>query len=230
MREGWSVKKLVRSIVLTNTWKQRSQTTDRARAIDPTNRLLHRYPLRRLEAEAIRDAVLATSGQLNPRLYGAAINPHRDTEDPQKRLFSGPLDGEGRRSIYTRITIMEPPRFLATFNQPDPKIPTGRRDLTNTVAQSLALLNDPFVSGQAERWARRLIASSGCDRVERLTRMFRGAFGRKPTDREVARWQAAIGDFAAAYDVADGDVLESVAVWKDVAHVMYNAKEFIYTH
>src|SRR5207244_10227374 len=124
---------------------------------DPANRLLHHFPLRRLEAEEIRDQILAASGRLDRRLGGPPVNPHRANEDPQKRLFSGPLDGDGRRSIYTKITIMEPPRLLALFNQPTPKIPTGKRDVTTTPSQSLTLLNDPFVIGQAEHWARRLV-------------------------------------------------------------------------
>ena len=64
----------------------------------------------------------------------------------KRRLISGPVDGDGRRSIYTKVTIMEPSRLLATFNAPDPKIPTGQRDVSNTPAQSLTLLNDEFVT------------------------------------------------------------------------------------
>src|SRR4030095_4842173 len=117
------------------------------------------YPLRRLEAESIRDSILAVSGRLDPRLYGEPINPARSKEDPENRLFSGPVDGDARRSVYIKMTIMEPPKFLATFNQPTPKIPTGRRDVTTVPAQALAMLNDPFVAGQAEYWAQRLIAT-----------------------------------------------------------------------
>ena len=106
-------------------------------------------PLRRLDAESIRDTLLAVSGRLDPILFGEPLNPYRKMEDATKRLFSGPLDGDGRRSIYLKMTVMEPSKLLATFNQPKPKIPTGRRDVTNVPAQALALLNDPFVAGQA---------------------------------------------------------------------------------
>jgi hypothetical protein len=155
--ENWSLKSLVRSIVLTETWRQSSQVNGEAQTRDPENRLLHHYPLRRLEAEAIRDAMLAVSGRLDPQLYGPPVDPYRQNEDPQKRLVRGPLDGDGRRSIYTKQTIMEPPRLMALFNQPAPKIPTGKRDVTSTPGQSLALLNDPFVVQQAQFWAQRLI-------------------------------------------------------------------------
>jgi hypothetical protein len=78
---------------------------------DPANRLLIIYPTRRLEAEAIRDSLLAVSGRLDPQLYGRHILPFRSAEDGAKRLFTGPLDGNGRRSIYLQMSIMDPPNF-----------------------------------------------------------------------------------------------------------------------
>ena len=191
IQDGWSIKKLIRSIVLSETWRQSGHTSESARIVDPKNRLLHHYTLRRLEAEAIRDAMLAISGRLDRRLYGRPINPPRSKEDPQKRLFSGPVDGNARRSIYTKITIMEPPRLLATFNQPEPKIPTGKRDVTNTPAQSLTLLNDPFVRGQAQFWAQQLVKMKHDTVSDRLGVLFRRAFGRRATIKEVERWEFA---------------------------------------
>lgn len=228
MNEGWSLKRLVREIVLTETWQQSSTASPEALAADPTNRLLHHFPLRRLEAESIRDAMLAVSGRLDRQLYGPPIDPHRSNEDPQKRLYSGPLDGLGRRSLYTKITIMEPPRFLATFNQPNPKIPTGRRDVSNTPAQSLTLLNDPFVVGQAKHWAEQLVAGGETSPSQRITGMFETALGRSPSSAETARWVTAAEDFAAARQVPAEKLLGDVGVWQDLAHAMFNTKEFIY--
>jgi hypothetical protein len=237
--EGWSVKKLVRQIVLTEAWRQSSSSSFKAREIDPRNRLLHHYPMRRLEAEAIRDSIQLVSGRLDETLFGPTDNPHRANEDAQKRLFSGPLDGNGRRAIYTKVTIMEPPRFLAMFNQPKPKIPTGRRDVTSTPTQALALLNDPFVLEQAEFWANRLIHKSdtagGTDTVgehltpeERITAMFQTAFARKPSETELRRWAIAVNEIAALHNVSEKEIMTSSTVWKDVAHAFFNAKEFIY--
>jgi hypothetical protein len=228
MAEGWSMKWLIRTLVRTEAWRQASDATAGGLAADPDNRLLHHYPLRRLEAEALRDAMLAASGRLDRRLFGPPVNPHRQKEDSEKRLFSGPLDGDGRRSLYIKITIMEPPRFLATFNQPTPKIPTGKRDLTNTPAQALALLNDPFVRDQAERWADRLVVMPHATVQERLVDMFSTALGRKPTGDEVSRWAAAVADFSALRDVQPTEVLPNAGIWRDVAHALFNTKEFIY--
>ena len=228
IEEGWSIKRLVRTLVVTETWRQASQSSEQALQEDPENLLLHRYRMHRLEAEAVRDAMLAISGQLEPRLYGLPIDPSRAKEDPQKRLVAGPLDGERRRSIYTKITIMEPPQFLAVFNQPQPKIPTGRRDVSNTPLQSLSLLNDPFVTSQAGHWAVSLLAEEHSSVEKCLERMFLGAFSRAPTTAEVERWSLAVKEFGTLHGVSPGQELTSLVIWKDLAHAMFNVKEFIY--
>jgi hypothetical protein len=121
IREGWSTKQLVRRLVLSETFRQSSLVADAARERDPANRLLHHYPTRRLEAEAIRDSLLAVSGRLDPQLYGRPILPFRSAEDGAKRLFAGPLDGNGRRSIYLQMSIMDPPKFLDRLQPPRPQ-------------------------------------------------------------------------------------------------------------
>lgn len=225
---GWSTKKLIREIVLSATFGQSCQVDESARARDPDNHLLHHFPSQRLEAEAIRDAVLAVSGRMDFRLFGPPINPHRQNEDAQKRLFSGPIDSEGRRSLYIKVTLMEPPKFLATFNQPNPKIPTGKRDRTNVPAQALALLNDPLIAKQAEYWANRIVQGPHASPAQRLTEMFVRALGRKPSDEELNRWTTAIADLAVAHGVGADAAMQCVPVLKDVAHALFNTKEFIY--
>lgn len=237
VQEGWSVKSLVRTLVMTETFQQSNQASARAHEVDPVNRMLHHYPLRRLDAESIRDAMLAVSGRLDPQLLGGFVDPYRPKSKVVKAdqtYFSGPLDGNGRRSIYLRNTIMEPYKFLETFNKPIPKMPTGRRDVTNVPNQALTMLNDPFVAGQAEFWARRLIAESHGSLEQRLTDMFQHALGREPEAGELTTWTRAVHDFNALHQShSDGspsseDLLQSVAVWKDTAHAIFNTTEFIY--
>lgn len=226
--QGWSVKRLLREILLSQTWQQSSATNDQSEQRDPDNRLLHHYPLRRLEAEMVRDAMLSVSGRIDERLYGAPIDPHRASEDPQKRLVCGPLDGDGRRSIYIKVTIMEPARLLATFNAPDPKIPTGQRDVSNTPAQSLTLLNDQFVHEQAAHWSMRLLQQPQADVDSRLREMFNTGLCRPATQLELMRWRAAVDDLAELHGVASTKVMSSDVVWQDIAHAFFNLKEFLY--
>jgi hypothetical protein len=218
IREGWSTKKLVRRLVMSQTFRQSSIVTDAARERDPANRLLHHYPTRRLEAEAIRDSLLAVSGRLDPKLYGRPILPYRTAEDDKKRLFTGPLDGHGRRSIYLQMSIMDPPKFLTGFNLPDLKLPTGRRDVTNVPLQALIMLNDPFVNAMAKHWAGELMKQKITNSKERIRSMFVRAFGRQPREAELPRWVSALSDFG-------GDTPDA---WERLAHTFFNAKEFIY--
>lgn len=223
MEEGWSTKKLVRRLVLSQTFRQSGSVTQSALNRDPGNRLLHHYPTRRLEAEAIRDNVLAVSGRLDQQLYGPPINPPRSVEDGAKRLYSGPLDGHGRRSIYMKMSIMAPPKFLVCFNLPDLKLPTGRRDVTNGPTQALALLNDPFIVQQAEYWAEQVIKDQSQQPEERVQTMFVRAFGRAPSTSELRRWTDAVSSFSQS-----NELMREKAAWAELAHLFFNSKEFIY--
>lgn len=156
------------------------------------------------------------------------MNPFRQNEDAMKRLFCGPLDGLGRRSIYTKVTIMEPPKFLAMFNQPAPKIPTGIRDITNTPTQALALLNDPLVKQQAEVWAANLIRGGESQPQVRIEAMFRTAYSRSPSPDEIAFWTEAAQELGVLHGISPESLMISHPVWTDLAHAMFNSKEFLY--
>jgi hypothetical protein len=220
---GWSSKQLIRRMVLSRTFRQSGRTTERSLATDPGNRLLHHVATRRLEAEAIRDSLLAVCGRLDRTLYGRPIDPHRHSEDSAKRLFSGPVDGNGRRSIYLKVSIMAPSKFLLSFNFPNPKLPTGRRDVTNVPAQALVLLNDPFVVSLADGWAGRLVVDALETPEARIERMFQRALGRSPEVEESSAWVT----FARSLSGVEQLMTDRVA-WKNVAHTILNTKEFIH--
>ncbi len=228
MNEGWSTRKLIRRLALSETFRQSGLVDHAAAERDPENRLLHHYPTRRLEAEAIRDSLLAVSGRLDRQLYGRPINPPRGSEDTTKRLFTGPLDSLGRRSLYMEMSIMEPPKFLVGFNLPDLKLPVGRRDVTNVPAQALILLNDPLVVQLAEFWGTRLVDDDSPDCEQRVRTMFIRALGRLPGDRELKRLTSAVQRFAKTGSVTADSVMTDKAAWSELAHVFFNTKEFIY--
>jgi hypothetical protein len=225
--EGWSTKRLIRSLVLTRAFQMTSRASRAAAEVDPQNRLLHHYPARRLEAEAIRDAILTASGRLDRTLYGPSIQPYRVGKNEDRRLFPGPLDGNGRRSVYIKANLMEAPKFLGVFDLPGGKVAQGRRDVTNVPAQALALLNDPFVLQQAAVWSERLVARSDDTVDSRITNMFCTALGRPPDRAECERFGQAVAGFAALHGIASGEV-KSRAVWQDAAHAFFNLKEFVY--
>ena len=228
VNDGWSIKSMIRTIVLSQAFRQSSVARPEARAEDPGNELLHRFPVRRLDAEAIRDSILLASGKLDRTMYGPSIHPYREKPKAYRKLLSGPLDGNARRSIYLKVTRHEGSGFLEALDFPAPAAARGRRDVTNVPHQALTLMNDPFVLGEAEHWARALISETSESSGARLRTMYRAALGRLPTVDETDRMEALAGQIAEMHGEPRSGLMDSVKVWKDVAHSILNLKEFIY--
>ena len=215
MEDGWSMKRLIRYMLTSNAWQSSSAASEKARQIDPMNSLLSHAEVRRLDAESIRDAMLMLGGNLVSGHSGPGVLPYYRTQiEPTYQPAAGPLDGNGRRSLYLEVRRNFVSDFLTVFDFPKPTIPAGRRAETNVPAQSLALLNDPFVRHQAALWAKRICATSGTDGA-RIERMYLEAFSRLPTDDELAQ--------AMAYLRA-----ETTEPWRELAHACLLMKEFIY--
>ena len=136
---GWSIKAMHRLMVTSSTYRMTSVPQGDAERLDPTNTYLHRMNVRRLEAEAIRDSLLAVSGRLEPSMYGPSVPVHLTSfmEGRGRPGRSGPLDGDGRRSIYLNVrrNFLDP-MFLA-FDMPVPFSTMGRRNVSNVPAQAL---------------------------------------------------------------------------------------------
>ncbi len=225
---GWSVKQLIRSIMLSDTYRQSSQLNaandpEMVANIDPDNVLLHKMPVRRLQAEAIRDSVLSVSGRLDSKLFGPSIATHRTAYMTGRGgRGSGPLDGAGRRSIYGAVyrNFLSP--FMLTFDQPSPFGPKGRRSVSNVPAQSLVLMNDPFVIEQAKLWAKNTTAKGYTDPETRIRDMYEVALGAEPSTDRVAALAGFLDTQAETYGTVDD------RAWTDLAHVLINMKDFIY--
>ena len=228
--DGYSMKRLVRRLVLSRTYRMSSQASARAALMDPTNRLLQHANLRRLDAEAIRDAILSISGRLDPKMYGPSVPVHYAARRSltQGGPANGPVDGDGRRSIYQEIRRNAHNPFLEVFDLPKPATTRGQRDTTNVPAQSLAMLNSPFVIGQAAEWSRRLAEGEAASVDGRIDHMFVKALARPPSDAERARVVDYLSGVAAERGVNRSLLLYDAAVWQDVAHSLFNLKEFIF--
>ena len=221
---NWSVKRLIRELVLTQAYQMSCAPTDaRAEQLDPENALLHRMNLRRLEGEAIRDAVLAVSGRLDAKLGGPSGPVHLTPfMDGRGKPSSGPLDGAGRRSIYTSVRRNFLPPMMLAFDMPIPFTTMGRRNVSNVPAQALILMNDPFIVEQSRVWGKRLASVS--DPAERVRKMYLAAFSRPPADAELKDALAFVSAQAQSLGVSPTDE----RVWADLGHVLFNVKEFIY--
>jgi len=227
--EGWSIKRLVKEIVTSSTWRMSSVRNAGAVERDPLNLLWHHYPLRRLEAEAVRDKILAVSGRLDRTVGGPSVEVFiTPFHDGRGRPRSGPLDGAGRRSIYTKIRRNFLPSFLLAFDMPVPFQAMGRRNVTNVPAQSLTLMNDPFVWEQASRWARRTLDDASLPAEARIDAMYRQAFSRPPRPEERAAAREFLGVQAGRHGVSFDAEPRHEATWTDLAHALINTKEFIF--
>ncbi len=226
-REGWSLKTLIHKLVTSRTYRMASN--ERAASVDPENIFLSHMPIRRLEGEAIRDAILTISGRLNPILGGPSVPIHLTKfTSGRGRPNSGPLDGEGRRSIYLAIRRNFLSPMMLVFDTPIPFNPVGRRNRSNVPAQPLTLMNDPFVSSQAARWAQRILAIGKLNLEERINLMYRDAFAREARSEEISQGLAFMKAQAAEYALERDDWEHSEQVWRDYAHVLINTKEFIF--
>ena len=228
VHNGWSVKSLIRQIVTSRTFRQSSVTKASFQEIDPENRLVHHFPVRRLEAEAIRDTILAVSERLDRKQFGPGIQPFRAEPKEHRKLYAGPVDGHGRRSVYLKVTRMEGPRFLELFDLPDQTATRGRRDRTNVPAQALALLNDPFVIDQSRVWGQALAARHDESSAIRVDYIFLKAMARAPNAAERNRMLGFVDQLAQLHGVKPVDILSSQDIWQDVAHAVLNMKELVY--
>jgi hypothetical protein len=226
VKDGWSIKKLIRGLVLSSTYWMASEADAASDRADPDDVLLHRMRRRRLDGEAIRDAMLTISGRLDKRMHGPAVLVHLTAfQDGRGRPASGPLAGNGRRSVYLAVHRNFLSSFLLAFDTPTPFSTVGRRTVSNVPAQSLILMNDPFVHQQAQLWAKRILAQPGASR-ERIKRMYESAFTRSPTEAELAACMDFLQSKPSAPATGSGDP----AAWADLAHVLFNVKDFIFVN
>lgn len=183
---GWSLKRLHREILLSRTYRQSSRPHPRGLAADAAGRLLWRYPSRRLEAEPIRDSILAVSGNLDLAAGGpgwSAFEPNSNyvrVYEPKQEF--GPA--EWRRAIYMTKVRMEQDGVFGVFDCPDAGQVAPKRPRSTTALQALSLFNSPFTLAQAERFAARVTVEAGADPDAQVERAYLLGLGRSPADEE----------------------------------------------
>jgi hypothetical protein len=178
MEEGWSVKSLVRRIVLSRTYRLSTAEERRATAVDPENRLFGHANRRRLDAESIRDTILSVSGRLQTDMGGPTFPPGLAADYGYKQADS-------RRSVYAPVFRNALPELFEAFDFADPSMVVGRREASTVAPQALFLMNHPFILEQSHHAARRLLAEPGLDDRGRIDRAYRLTLGRPPTESEL---------------------------------------------
>jgi hypothetical protein len=195
VRQGWSVKAMHRLILTSATYRQSAVRGPQSESqADPGNRLLGRQRLRRLEAEALRDAALSVAGVLNTEMFGEPV--------PVQRLPDGEVTAAAgaagrRRSVYVQVRRSQPVTLLQLFDQPVMETNCTRRGASTVASQALALTNGPFLTEMAEAFAARVEREGSDDPAGYAVRI---ALGRPATAEERARLSAFLQEQASRYE------------------------------
>ncbi len=226
--EGWSIKAVHRAIVLSRTYQLGGELDKANAAVDPENRWLWRFSRRRLDAESIRDAMLAVSGSLDvrkppPHPFAPIDDWHWTQHNPFKAVYA-----TDRRTVYLMTQRLARHPYLAIFDGPDTNASSAVRTRSTVPLQALYLMNSPFVQEQAAAFAQRLV-DCGDAAVNRIDRAYELAWGRPP---EASERERAI-EFIRAGSAALGSTAMPAAsrereVWTSLARVLLTANEFLY--
>lgn len=193
VKQGWSVKKLHRQILLSSVYRQSSGQRDDVLKVDPDNKLLAVYPRKRLEAEEIRDSLLAASGKLEDKIGGPAVFPPVPANFNAGNLWTPSADPaeQNRRSVYVFVRRSVPYPLMQSFDLADPSHAHHKRDVTTTPLQALTLFNSDVVFGWSQALAGRVIREAGKDESAQLNRLYEILFARAPNKSE----KVALKDF-----------------------------------
>ncbi|HVW02950.1 MAG TPA: DUF1553 domain-containing protein [Planctomycetaceae bacterium] len=224
----WSVKKLIRSIVLSRTYQLSSVHDEANYEKDPGDRFLWRMARRRLDAEAIRDAMLLASGKLDLE---------RPLGSPVMDLGNRQLGGGGKgmqevrrssnvRSVYLPILRGRVPEMLGVFDLADPNLIVGKRDVTTVPTQALFLMNNPFVLAQSEAMAKRILAESNLDQHARINLAYRLALGRTASEHERTTLARFLESYRKSIASANPNGNAQLAAWTSICQLLFQSGEF----
>jgi hypothetical protein len=214
MENGWSLKKLHRLMLTSRTYRQSAAFNEKAHAIDAGNRLVWRMPLKRMDAETLRDSLLAITGNLNPKRGGPSYLLQKKAGRGSYMHKAVDYDGPDvwRRAVYRFVVRGGERIFLDSFDCPDPAVATPQRSVSNTPLQALALMNNQFVLRQAGLLAERVEAEAGLAVPKRIARVYELLFQREPSPKEIELGQTFIGE-------------QSFPLY---CRVLLNSNEFVY--
>lgn len=209
--EGWSTKKLIRELVLSNVYRQASEDRSDCRQVDPENRLVWRMNKQRLELEPLRDSLLVAAGRLDTTMGGASVE-----------LTQAPYPT--RRAVYGFIERQNLPGFFRTFDFAGPDTHAPQRPETTVPQQALFLMNSPFVLEQAEQLAKRTEIESAKTDDERIKKLYQFALGRSPTAEELAE----ATEFLKANVDTPAKDSKALTPLQRLAHVLLMSNEFAF--
>ena len=245
VQSGWDVKHMHKLIVMSNAYRRSSQYNEASNAEDPRDKLLWRFPRQRLEGEVIRDAALSVAGALNPSVGGPSVFPALPSGAVKPRggwaVNQDPAE-RNRRSIYIFVRRNARYPMLEAFDMPDTHESCGRRNLTITAPQAMAMLNNQVSLEWAQALAGRVLREAGTDPQRQIETAYRLAYSRKPNGSDqdlvqtflakqktvIAERTAAGGKLAQPTGMSAGYDPAEAAALVDFCHMLLNSNEFVY--
>jgi mono/diheme cytochrome c family protein len=226
---GWSIKSMHRLILLSNTYQLSSDYQERGAELDPENTLLWRASRRRLEVEAIRDAIMAVSGGLDVTA-GGSILKYKDRQYVANTSRRGDIDYDRPvRAVYIPVIRSSMYDVFRAFDLPDPSTPNGDRDSTVVAPQALFMMNGSVVLRHSRRMAESLLALSGVDDAGRIRDAYERALARPPSPSEVDRGLTFFAQVEQALrDRQKDDAERRILAWQSFCKALIATNEFIY--
>ena len=230
MEQGWSVKQAIRSMVLSRTYQLGSEHQEAGYAIDPANRLLWRMSRRRLDAEAMRDAMLVASGQIDLSRPQGSGTLQLGGGEIGRGLDLAPVKAESKhRSIYLPVLRGVVPEMLAVFDLADPNNVVGQREVTTVATQALYMMNSPFVMQRSAEAASRVLQSDDADELARADLAYQLILARPASDTERNRAVAFVQEYRQSLADAKADQSQLDA-WTALCQTLFASAEFRYLY
>ncbi len=227
IENGWSVKKLNQLILNSATYHMSSQASPDAIERDPNNQLLSRAPLRRIEAEPLRDSLLQISNLLDPKMGGYVWTFQNFELVFNHTSEDATTYDSNRRSIYLPVIRNHVYNLFELFDFPDPSTVTGHRNSSTIASQGLFLMNSPFVLRTTEALATRLLNEEPVDSGQRVERLYALVYQRLPSVQETKNGLTFVADFSEVHNGKDGNKNQSAA-WQALCQMLVASNEFLY--
>jgi hypothetical protein len=228
--QGWSLKRLHKEIVLSRTYQMSTRWSRDAATVDPENSLVWRMPRRRLEAEELRDAILATGGLLETKMRGTLVET-----SPFQDLSAGGLARKpslyesSRRSAYLPVLRGALHEMYRTFDFPDPAVSTGDRAVTTVATQALFMMNSPLVVASCSNLASKLLDVDRITQDDRIERACQSILGRPALPEELLEWSAFLERYErSAISTGQDPVASRRMAWEGLCRVLLSSNEFLY--
>ncbi|MBI1902150.1 MAG: PSD1 domain-containing protein [Planctomycetia bacterium] len=229
-KDGWSVKTTIRRIMLSRTYQLSSQHDAKGVEVDEAGRLLWRMTPRRLDAEAIRDAVLFVSGKIDLARPEASPVARLANGEVGRNLNLAPLQAaDAHRSVYLPLLRGVVPEMLQVFDAADPSLVVGQREVTTVATQALFMLNSPFMQEQSEQLARRVLAPPKLTDAQRIQLAYQLALARPASDDETQRVLSYLREYPAAGAAASASA-PSAEAWSTFCQTLFASAEFRYVY